>query len=39
MPTHPQIIIDHPMANKTEAQMHPMAEDAVDAIATALTGQ
>ena len=37
MPTHPQIFVDHPLASKTEAQVHDMVERAVDEIAKALT--
>jgi len=37
MPEHPQIFVDHPLASKTEAQVHGMAERAVDEIARALT--
>jgi hypothetical protein len=37
MPAHPKIFVDHPLASKTAAEVHDMAERAVDAIAKALT--
>lgn len=37
MPLHPRIGVDHPLANKTEAQVHAMAEVALAAVVQALT--
>jgi len=37
MPLHPRIGVDHPLANKTEAQVHAMAEAALAAVVMALT--
>jgi hypothetical protein len=39
LPTHPRVIVDHPLASKTEAEVLKMAEDAVEIIAKALTEQ
>ena len=36
MPQHPTVILQHPMASKTAAEVDGMAEHFVDAIAAAL---
>ena len=36
MPGHPTVIIEHPLANKTENEMSSMAEHFVDLVASAL---
>ena len=36
MPQHPVVVVEHPMASKTEAEVLAMAERFVDAIVSAL---
>ena len=36
MPDHPTVVLEHPMASKTEAQVLAMAERFVDQIAAGL---
>jgi hypothetical protein len=36
MPQHPTVVIEHPMASKTEAQVRSMAERFVEAIVNGL---
>lgn len=36
MPEHPRVILEHPLASKTEAEMLSMAERFVDLVASAL---
>jgi len=37
MPDHPTVVLEHPMASKTEAQVLDMAERYADLIAAGLT--
>jgi hypothetical protein len=37
MPDHPTVVLEHPMASKTEAEVDAMAVRFADAIARALT--
>jgi hypothetical protein len=39
MPQHPTVILEHPMASKTEAEVASMAERFVDAIVGALAAK
>lgn len=36
MPEHPTVVIEHPLASKTEAQVSSIAERAVDLVASGL---
>jgi hypothetical protein len=36
MPQHPVVVVEHPMASRTEAEVAEMAERFVDAIVSAL---
>jgi hypothetical protein len=39
MPQHPTVVLEHPMASKTEAQVHDMAERFVEAIVNGLVSK